>query len=158
MSKPSRKKVELILSDKAIDRIHELEPTAGQFKFAAEMVRTGKPLDSLKEAYPDRHGKYLGQDAQKLLRNPRVQEMIELIQQDVRSKFIFMSPEAQERLETLSKSAESEKVQLDANLAILDRGGFKPPERVELEHLGIFGQMSTDEIKEMLRKNMENKG
>lgn len=88
--------------------------------------------------------------------NPNVRAYVEQLQQAMRQKFVEMAPSAQIRLEELSLSATSEKVRLEANIQILDRAGMKPPEKVEFSGIGIFGNASIDEIREQLRKSVED--
>lgn len=92
--------------------------------------------------------------AYQVLNRPAVRNLIDQLQQGVRYQFILMAPAAQERLEDLAIHAASEKVKLEANLQILDRAGFKPPEKVELATVGIFGSASADEIRNILRQNL----
>lgn len=72
----------------------------------------------------------------------------------MRAKFVEMAPAAQERLEELAKNADSEKVRLEANIQILDRAGLKPPDKVELAGVGIFGDAPMDEIVKLIQKNL----
>lgn len=87
---------------------------------------------------------------------PAVKALIETLQQGVRYQFILMAPAAQERLRDLAETAKNERVKLDANLEILDRAGFKPPEKVEFAGVGIFGTASVEDVRDILRKNLEN--
>ena len=132
-------------------------PSVNQTAFVQKFVEQGlkNPLEAFKAAYPNAKGKFLSQDAQKLLRDPRIKDMIDQIQQDCRAQFVIIAPEALERLEELAEGAESEMVKLKANIEILDRGGLGAPQKVELQHLGVFGTMGVDEIKEIVRKNIE---
>jgi predicted RecB family endonuclease len=133
------------------------ELTDGNQKFAQLVAEGMRPIDAYRQAYPNAKHAYLSQDAQKLLRKPKIREMIEEIQQDVRARFVLLAPEAQERVLDLATNAEQEKVRLQANIEILDRAGLKPPERVELQHLGVFGSMDPEEIKNMIRDNLSKK-
>lgn len=130
----------------------------GNLKFAT-LIANGTPLgDAYKEAFPEKgSSKYISVYATRLVRNPKVREYIDIIQQATRMQFIMETPQAFERINELSKSAESEKVRLEATRDILDRGGLKPPERVESLHIGIFGSASTADIKTLIRgKILEN--
>jgi hypothetical protein len=131
--------------------------TDGNKRFAELVAEGMRPIDAYKQAYPTAKHDYISQDAQKLLRKPKIREMIEEIQQDVRARFVLLAPEAQERVVDLAINAEQEKVKLQANLEILDRAGLKPPEKVELQHLGVFGSMDPEEIKNMIRENLSKK-
>lgn len=64
-------------------------------------------------------------------------------------------PEALERVKDLAKNSKQERVKLDANLEILDRGGMKAPHRVESLQIGIFGSLNPDDLKDILRKNLK---
>ncbi len=90
-----------------------------------------------------------------VLSRPKIKGLIEELQQGMRYQFIIMSPAALQRLEDLAMNAVSEKVKLDANLEILDRGGMKPPERVEVVHTGIFGEASLADVKGILKRNLD---
>ena len=60
--------------------------------------------------------------ASKMLRKPEVQEYL---QQELRRKLALGSTRALTRIESLSQSAKSEYVQLEASKDILDRAGYK---------------------------------
>jgi len=64
--------------------------------------------------------------ASKMLRKPEVQEYY---LQEVRRKITMGSSKAINKLMTLSAGAKSEYVQLEASKDILDRSGFKAPEK-----------------------------
>lgn len=66
-------------------------------------------------------------------------------------------PDALERVKDLARNAKAERVKLDANLEILDRGGMKAPQRVENLQIGIFGSLDADDLKAILKKNLEEK-
>lgn len=124
----------------------------GNLKFATLIASGAHLADAYKEAFPEKSSsKYIAIYATRLVRNPKVREYIDIIQQATRMQFIMETPEAFERIRELAKSAESEKVKLEANRDILDRGGLKPPERVESIHVGIFGSASTQDIKNLIR-------
>lgn len=124
----------------------------GNIKFAT-LIASGAPLaEAYREAFPEKSSsKYIAVYATRLVRNPKVREYIDIIQQATRLQFIMETPQAFERMKQLSESAESEKVKLEATKDILDRGGLKPPERVESIHVGIFGSASTQDIKTLIR-------
>lgn len=133
------------------------EPTPAQRKFAEEYVKGGMKdaTAAYRIAYPNNKGKYIKEDAWRALRHPNIRQLIEEIQQDSRSQFVVMAPEAIDRLLDLAMNAQSEKVRLEANVEIIDRAGLKPPDKVELHHLGVFGDLGTDDIRNMIRKNLE---
>lgn len=128
-------------------------PTDSQLNFAREVVLDNfeNITSSYKKAYPNASAKWASQEAYRLLRNPRIKALIEEIQQDMRSKFTLLAPEAMARLEDLAENADSEKVKLQANLEILDRAGLKAPDKVELSLPGIFGDADPEKIKQMIR-------
>jgi hypothetical protein len=126
----------------------------------AEYLASGEYTKS--EAYLKAYGKdnpnikNPSNHANKLLKSsPRLRTYIEQLQQAMRYKFVEMAPAAQERLESLAASADSEKVKLQANIEILDRAGLKPPERVEMTQVSIFGEASLDDIRNIVRRNLE---
>jgi hypothetical protein len=135
------------------------EPTENQLSFAKDVVETNfeNITESYRKAYPN--SKWATQDAYKLLRNPRIKGLIEQISQDVRAKFTLLAPEALQRIQDLAENADSEKVKLAANLEILDRGGFRAPDKVELSLPGIFGDANPEAIKKMIkdRQNVKEK-
>jgi hypothetical protein len=141
--------------DRKKKKVDTTPPTEKQEKFAKVYVETGSPIKALTEAYPDNVGKYRNQDAWKLLRNPKIRDLIEQIQQDCRAKFVTLAPEMLEALEDMARSADSEKVRLQAIIEILDRSGLKPPEKVELSALGVFGSASVSDIKQMVKEGIE---
>jgi hypothetical protein len=139
-------------------------PTPKEHKFATEVLKHSTEMSTsqaaqiaYKEVYDpkkvinDQAARSMGM---KVLNRPQVKALVDALQQGVRYQFILMAPAAQERLEDLAVNAKSEKVKLDANIEILDRAGFKPPEKVELATVGIFGSASPDEIREVLRQNL----
>ena len=135
----------------------EFTYTDAEKEFAETIVETGGDNISAayRKAYPNAATKYLAQEAYKLLRKPKIQSLIEQIQQDLRAKFILLAPAALERLEDLAENSEHDKVKLEANKEILDRAGLKAPERVEMGILGVFGQMDPEKIKSMVRSKQE---
>lgn len=60
-------------------------------------------------------------------------------------------------MKDLARNAKAERVKLDANLELLDRGGMKAPQRVENLQIGIFGSLEADDLKAILKKNLEEK-
>jgi len=74
--------------------------------------------------------------ASKMLRKPEVQEYY---LQEVRRKITMGSSKAINKLMCLSAGAKSEYVQLEASKDILDRSGFKAPEKHQ--HL-VAGELS----------------
>lgn len=132
--------------------------TEQQMKFAQAIVDGKGMSDAYKLAYPERSDtKYVSQYAYRILKSPKVRQEIEVLQQAARMKFLLDSPRAAEKLMDLSKNAKSEKVQLEATKDILNRGGLQPPHRVETVAIGIFGSASQEDIRAILRRQMEDK-
>jgi hypothetical protein len=129
------------------------EPTDSQLTFAQDVVETNfkNVTESYRKAYPNASAKWASTEAYHLMRNPKIKGLIEQISQDVRAKFTLLAPEALARIEDLAKDADSEKVKLAANLEILDRGGFRAPDKVELSLPGIFGDANPEAIKRMIK-------
>jgi len=128
------------------------------FKFA-QLVAMGKgPTDAFREVYPDRTAriKNLKQAAYTLAHNPKVREQISILQEAVRLQLIAEAPAAFERLKDLSENAKGEKVKLDANLQILDRAGLKPPVRVERLEIGLWGSLSPQDMRSLVKRRLEN--
>lgn len=135
------------------------EPTEHQLAFAKNVVETNfeNITESYRKAYPKASAKWAQQDAHQLMRNPKVKALIEQIQQDTRSKFVLLAPAALERLEDLAENADSEVVKLKANQEILDRAGFRAPDKVELSLPGVFGEASPEAIKAMIKNKQETR-
>ena len=114
--------------------------------------------DSYREVYDPNSKKTTQQIARStndILRNPKIKSVIDQIQQGCRLQFTLMAPDALVRLEEMAKNAKGEKVKLQANIEILDRAGLKPPDKVEIAGVGIFGEASLDEIRNILRGNLD---
>lgn len=73
--------------------------------------------------------------ASKMLRKPEVQEYM---QQELRRTIGLGSTKALSRIISLSSSAKSEYVQLEASKDILDRAGFKAPDKHQHMIAGNF--------------------
>jgi len=147
----------LTLSDLTEKDGHQWKPTAKQLKFAEEYARTGNARASYRIAYPDCSPDNASPESYKLLRNPNIKALVEQIQQDMRARFVLLAPEAQERLETLARTASSEHVRLQANLEILDRAGLDAPKKVELSGLGVFGEAKPEDISAAIKRQCEEK-
>jgi phage terminase small subunit len=145
----------LTCSNLVDDRGNQWKPTEKQLKFVEEYTKTGNASASYREAYPECSPNNAGSEGYKLLRNPNIKALVEQIQQDMRARFVLIAPEAQERLEYLSKTAISEHVRLQANLEILDRAGLDSPKKVELSGLGVFGEAKPDDLKDMIKRKCE---
>ncbi|WP_223596702.1 terminase small subunit [Neobacillus bataviensis] len=82
------------------------------------------------------------QEAYRLLRNPRVKEYIDELEKErrdrIQGRLATMAEKSAEMIFELAMSAESENVRLSAIKDILDRSGFKAPDKVEQknEHSG----------------------
>lgn len=126
------------------------------FKFASLIAGGKSAPEAYKEAFPERaSSKWMSVNAYTLAKSPKIREQIDTLQQATRLQIVMELPEAFERVKTLSQSAASERVKLDANLQILDRGGLKAPVRVESMNIGIFGSLDPEDVKAMLRRNLE---
>lgn len=130
---------------------------ARQAKFAQIYLETQDPILAYKEAYPETAAKtkYLSSNAYHKLSDPKLKSLIEEIQQGLRAQYILLSPEALANLVDLANHAESEKVKLEANKEILYGAGLKPPEQIEMKQVGIFGSASPEDIRDLIRKQLE---
>ena len=129
-----------------------------ELTFASEVAKGTGLGEAYQIAFPDRKDSpSIHTFANRLIKNPKVRQQIELLQQAARMKFIIDAPRASEKMIELSKNAKSEKVQLEATKDILNRGGLQPPQRVETIHVGIFGSASQDDIRNLLRRQLEDK-
>lgn len=71
--------------------------------------------------------------SQKNLKNPIVQEILTEIDEKVNEYFKLEAQSAAKRIVMLSKGSKNDSVQLKANQDILDRAGFKPKDKVQIE-------------------------
>ena len=128
------------------------------FKFAQLVASGVGPTDAYKKTYPDKAArlKHLAAAAYQLAHNPKVREQITVLQEAVRLQLIAEAPAAFERVRILSESASGEKVKLEANLQILDRAGLKPPQRVEQIQIGLWGSLSSQDMREIVKRRLEN--
>lgn len=128
------------------------------YRFAA-LIASGKSApDAYKEVFPERSSsKWIASNAYRLAKNPKIKEYIDTIQQATRLQIVLELPDALERVKDLAKNAKTERVKLDANLEIMDRGGMKAPQRVESIQIGIFGSLDAEDMKVMLKHNLMNK-
>ena len=125
----------------------------------AQLVASGKgPTEAYRQVFPDKVGriKKLSQAAYALAHNPKVREQIAILQEAVRLQLIAEAPAAFERLKILSETASGEKVKLEANLQILDRAGLKPPQRVEQIQIGLWGSLSQEDMRSLVKRRLEN--
>jgi hypothetical protein len=131
--------------------------TRNEILFAKIYAETGDAIRAYKEAYAESASKvkYLKSTAYHKLGNPTIKALIEEIQQGMRAQMILMSPDALNNLWDLANNAESEKVRLDANKEILYGAGLKPPDEVKLSTTGIFGSTPVEDIRDAIRKNLE---
>ena len=133
------------------------KPNARQIMFAKIYSETGNAIDAYKLSYPENaaKAKYLNSTAYHKLSDPKIKSLIEEIQQGLRAQYILLSPDALNNLVELATNAESEKVRLQANQAILDGAGMRPPMQVELKQTGIFGGASPEDIRDLIRRQLE---
>lgn len=127
-------------------------------KFATLVAQGVGPTDAYKDTYPDKVDRVrnLKQAAYKLAHSPKVKEQITIIQEAVRLQIITEAPAAFERIKELSENAKGEKVRLEANIEILDRAGLKPPQRVEQIQIGLWGSLSQQDMRQIVRRRLEN--
>lgn len=135
----------------------EWTPTDNQKAFVEDVIETSfkNITESYRKAYPESHTKYASVEAYRLLRNPKIKALIEQIQHDLRQKFVLVAPEALQKLIELSQSADSEKVQLEASLELLDRAGLVKVQKVEFSPLGVFGSLDPEDIKKQIRERQQ---
>jgi hypothetical protein len=132
--------------------------TVKQIQFARAYAENGgDAIAAYKESYgkDGKQAKYLASAAYHKLSDPKIRGLIEEIQQAVRAQYILLAPEALENIVDLANHAENERVKLEANKEILYGAGLKAAEEVKLSGTGIFGNTTTDEIKEMIRQHLE---
>lgn len=142
------------------EHISEDKPllTPQVFEFA-QLVASGKgPMEAYKITHPDSkaQARSIARLAYALAKNPKVREQIATIQEAVRLQIITEAPAAFVRLKELAENAKGEKVKLEANLEILDRAGLKPPARVEQISIGLWGSLSQEDMRNLVRRRIEN--
>lgn len=147
---PEEEEPVLLTGDKTI-----LSPEV--MKFAVLVGNKVGPTDAYRIAFPEKKQyKNLGVYAYQLAKNPKVREQIAIIQEAVRLQIIAETPSALARIIDLAENAESEKVRLEANKDLMDRGGLKPPQRVETLHVGLFGSANEEDIRLVIRNRLES--
>jgi len=118
-------------------------------------------VDAYAEAYNKERDKLDSDNvawmASKMYSKPNIKARIEAIQQQCRTRFVDLAPKAIDQIEKLSSSGKNEMVRLKASQEILHQSGLIPPTRVEMAHVGIFGQASAEDVRAMLRKNLGDK-
>ena len=131
-----------------------LDPAKMKF---AQLVADGMTLtDAIKESYPElAASKWVSRYAHRLAKDPKIREQIESLQQAMRVQFVIAAPAALDRLEGLAENSTNEKVKLEANLELLNRAGMQPPQRVETLHIGLWGQLSAEDVRGMIKKNLD---
>jgi len=134
------------------------KPTKNEILFAKIYAETGDAIKAYKEAYEENAGKvkYLNQTAYKKLNNPTIKALIEEIQQGLRAQLVMLAPDALNNIYDLAMNAESEKVRLEASKEIMYGAGLKPAEEVKLSAAGIFGGTPVEDIRDMIRQNIDN--
>jgi hypothetical protein len=93
--------------------------------------------------------------ANKLYTKPEIKARIEAIQQQCRVRFIDLAPKAIDNIQEMADNCKNEMVRLKANQEILHQSGLIPPTRVEAIHVGVFGQASAEDIRALIRRNLE---
>lgn len=155
-----------VLEPEIVEEVEEMEPITGTnailspevFGFA-QLVATGVgPTEAYKQTYPNQalRTKNLTIMAYKLAKNPKVREQIGVLQEAVRLQLIAEAPAAFDRVKDLAENAKGEKVRLEANLEILDRAGLKPPSRVETIQIGLWGSLSQEDMRSVVKRRLEN--
>ena len=125
----------------------------------ARLIADGKsPTQAYRETHPESQAKArtLSRMAYQLAKNPKVREQITILQEAVRLQIITEAPAAFSRIKDLAENAKAERVKLDANLEILDRAGLKPPNRVETIQVGLWGSLSSEDMRNLIRRRLEN--
>lgn len=90
--------------------------------------------------------------AEAIERRPNVRQYLAELQTIVRECIIAESPHAFDRIINLATTAESERVQLDANRFIVEKAGFKDP--VALASLNIFNIMPRGEVAQAIKEGI----
>ena len=162
MEKTEALEPEVMDEDEEEDSLVNLTQTllsVEEMKFASAVATGDNFTKAYRDAFPGKGGKPDSVNilASRLVRNPKVRQQIDLIQQAVRLHFIMDAPRAGMKMTALSEAASSEKIQFEATKDILNRGGLQPPQRIETIHIGVFGSASSDDIRNMLRQRLENK-
>lgn len=134
--------------------IEILDPA--KMKFAALVAEDWTLMDAFKEAFPELSAsKWVSRYAHRLAKDPKIREQVEELQQAMRVQFIINAPRALDRLEDIAENSRNERVKLDANIEILNRAGMQSPIRVETLHIGLWGQLGAEDIRGMIKKNID---
>lgn len=151
---------EIVEEDSDPDTIPGSIPILSKDAFMfAQLVADGiGPTEAYRRTFPNKLNriKYLKQAAYTLAHNPKVREQIAILQEAVRLQLIAEAPAAFERVKEIAENAKGEKVKLEANLEILDRAGLKPPQRVEQIQIGLWGSLSSQDMREIVKRRIEN--
>ena len=96
-------------------------------EFADKYLETGNATKSVKEVFnrQDDETNY-----------PRVQGSRLIAQDNIVQYFKDNSAQASSNIQTLSNNADNETVKLNANKDILDRAGYKPPDKIDMTTQG----------------------
>jgi len=156
----TKKKEKEVLVPEVVDDTPSKSILAPEAMLFATAIASGMRMD---EAYimshPDKaSSKWVSAYANRLAKNPKVKEHIALIQEATRLQIVLAAPEAFNRLKELSETAKSEKVRLDATRDLLDRGGLEPPRRVETLSIGVFGSLSSEDMRNIIRGKLTRSG
>ena len=128
------------------------------FKFASLIAGGVAIPEAYKQAFPDKSSsKWVAVNAYRLAKNKKIRDYIDTIQQATRLQIILEMPNVFDRVKKLAEGAESERVQLDANLELWDRGGLKAPQRVESVQIGVFGSLDPEDMKKLIKEKLEKK-
>ncbi len=100
--------------------------TEKQQAFVTHLVETGSAEESVRAAGYSTNNIHVAKH--QLLNNPRIQKAISNLTLE---RLASLAPRAVSVVESLAVSAKSEYVRLQAAQDLLDRAGFKPPERVD---------------------------
>lgn len=128
-----------------------------KMKFAALVADDWTLMDAFKEAFPElSSSKWVSRYAHRLAKDPKIREQVEELQQAMRVQFIINAPRALDRLEEIAETSKNERVKLDANIEILNRAGMQAPQRIETLHIGLWGRLSSEDIRGMIKSNIDN--
>ncbi len=127
-----------------------------EMRFASLVADGSSLMEAFKDAYPDlASSKWVSRYAHRLAKDPKIRTQVEELQQVMRFQFIINAPRALDRLEEMAETAGNARVKLDANIEILNRAGLQPPQRTETLHIGLWGRMSSEDIKGMIKRNLD---
>ena len=127
-------KVAELSQDKELEKKIKAIPSLKKKVFVAEYLKNGqKPTQAAMKACGLTNKASASTTGGRMIRDPEIKEVIELVEAKVNNYLKNEAYGAAQRIVILSKNCENEATQLKANTDILDRAGFKPKDKIQIE-------------------------